>query len=369
MRFAKFDDAWLNYACAPMSMKSGMATAGKSFTQNVTITSQEGNPIAGASLTLDVPEGWTASTVAVPNIAYGGTVTVPVVVTVPINAVGGSTKFNAVLSLADGRNSIAEGKVNVITPTTYAIGGVLIAGTRTDSTRNLDTNPYAVGEVVTYSYSMTNTNSVEISESPISGNWDANFLPPTANNCRFRSLAPGQTFTCPWAKRTLTQDDINMGYFLPTAKWTVTGVGINASGTTVGTPVYVKAGIQSGQAANINGAQIFVQRNDASRSILSNPYQVGEGVPSKCTVTNNNTSSATIVPTSANYLNLLPPAANNCRYVGLGANAQYTRTTPSHSVTLTDVQQGFFIPDTTWQVTVGSKVVTQRFLGDPVWLK
>lgn len=95
MRFAKFDDAWLNYACAPMQMASNTVQAGQSFTQNITITNQEATTLSGASTTVEVPAGWTASSVQVPDIAPGSSATVPVVIAVPITAAGGAVKLLA----------------------------------------------------------------------------------------------------------------------------------------------------------------------------------------------------------------------------------------------------------------------------------
>nr|WP_295083773.1 hypothetical protein [uncultured Roseateles sp.] len=257
----------------------------------------------------------------------------------------------------------------MLSPTTYLIGGVRYSGVRTDTARDLNANPYTAGEVVSYKYTITNTNAEQVYQAPTAGNWDANFLPPNANNCRYQALAAGQTFNCTWARHTVTAADVAAGYFLPIATWSVTGSGINATGSTVGTPVYLAGNIQAGQSANISGVQILMQRNDAQRNLATQPYQVGESVPMKCVNTNLNTSSASLVPTSANIANVLPPVAGNCRYIGLAANASYTRTAPSHLVTQAEYEMGYFIPDTTWQITVGPAVTTQRFLGDPMWLR
>lgn len=369
MRFAKFDDAWLNYVCAPMGITGKRVTAGQTFTQDITVTNQEGSTLSGAALTLQVPAGWTAVTSAVPDVAPGASVTVGVEVTVPINAAGGGSKLTAILNTSDGRTSLAEVSNTVLTPTTYNIGGVLYSGVRTDTARDLNSNPYLVGEVVSYTYTITNTNAVTVSQSPTAGNWDGNFLPPNANNCRYKTLAPGQTFNCTWARHTVSAADLAAGYFVPWASWTVTGTNINASGTTVGTPLVLVGGMQAGQEASINGVQIMLQRNDGMRNLATQPYQVGDAVASKCVIKNSNSLSATIVPTQANYQSLLPPGAGNCRYTGLAAGASYVRTAPYHLVTQSEYEQGYFIPDTTWQVSTGALTSSQRFIGDPVWLR
>ena len=104
MPFAKFDDAWLNYACAPLSVPAVTTAPGATSQVAVTVTNQETATLSGANATVYTPGGWSAITVPVPDVAPGASVTVDVALTAPANA-SGPQNLNAAFTTAGGSRS------------------------------------------------------------------------------------------------------------------------------------------------------------------------------------------------------------------------------------------------------------------------
>nr|WP_301182545.1 sialidase family protein [Subtercola boreus] len=105
--------------------------------------------------------------------------------------------------------------------TTTSIDGVHITGSRNDAGRNVTTQPYTAGELVPYSFAVTNTFSTTVTVAPTSGNVSP-LVPPGAGNCRYTNLAPGAGYTCSTPKHTVTAAEVAQGYFVPDSTWTVT---------------------------------------------------------------------------------------------------------------------------------------------------
>ncbi|MET4060298.1 sialidase-1 [Arthrobacter sp. UYP6] len=250
-----------------------------------------------------------------------------------------------------------------VTPTTIA--GVQISGTRGDTSRDLAARPYVAGEGVSYSFTVTNKNTGAVAVTPSAGNFSPLTAPGTGN-CRYLSLAAGSSYTCSTPVHTVTAEEAAQGYFVPDSTLGITGAAAG-SDRVLGQPVPLKAGVQAG-AGSIAGVTISGNRTDTARNVSSTPYTAGEAVPYSFAVRNAGTSAVTVTPTAGNFAPFLPPAAGNCRYANLAANAGYTCTTPTHTVTAADVTRGYFVPDTTWSIAAGT-ITPGRLLGDVVRLK
>lgn len=250
-------------------------------------------------------------------------------------------------------------------PSTTTIAGVEISGTRIDTSRDLAANPYTAGQSVSYSFTVTNKNTGTVAVAPTAGNF-APLTAPGAGNCRYLSLAAGASYTCSTPAHTVTAEEAADGYFVPDTTWSVSGA---ATGTdkVLGYPVALKSGIQAPTAA-VTGVTVTGSRTDTGRNVAANPYTAGEAVPYRFAVSNTGTATASVTPTAGNFSPFLPPGAGNCRYLGLGAGASYTCSTPQHTVTAADVTRGYFVPDTTWSVA-GAGNAAGRLLGEPVRLK
>lgn len=102
------------------------------------------------------------------------------------------------------------------------IAGVEISGARSDAGRNVTTDPYAAGETVPYTFSVSNKNAGTVTVAPTAGNF-APLLPPGAGNCRYTNLGAGAAYSCATPRHTVTAAEVSQGFFVPDTSWTVSG--------------------------------------------------------------------------------------------------------------------------------------------------
>ncbi|MGO4247554.1 exo-alpha-sialidase [Paenarthrobacter sp. RAF54_2] len=359
MPFAKFDDAWLNYVCAPLSVPSVTTAPGATQPVAVTITNQEAATLTGANATVYTPSGWSATTVPVPDVAPGASATVTVALTAPPTA-SGPQNLNAAFTTADGR--VSQFTFTATVPAAPQVG-LTITGTA--PVRDVSASPYQVGDVLNYSFSVKSTSNVTANAVPVSGTFDSGFLPPSAPNCRFNNLAAGASYNCTTAKHVVTSADLDRGYFLPEASFTITASSTPSLTKTVpftGAAVALRDGLV---AAEISGA-----RADVGRDLAAQPYAAGDLVPYTFTVKNTSQLVEKVVPTTGNFSPFLPEGPGNCRYLSLPAGQSYQCTTPRHAVTAEEADQGFFVPKTTWEVSAaGQSAKSYQVDGGEVDLK
>ncbi|MEV7575547.1 exo-alpha-sialidase [Pseudarthrobacter sp. NPDC089323] len=344
MQFATFDDAWLNYACAPLSAPPVTTTPGATQQVPVTVTNQEAGTLSGATATIYTPTGWSATTVPVPDVAPGDSVTVNVALTAPSNA-SGPQNLNAAFTTADGR--VSQYTFTATVPVAPQVG-LTITGSA--PARDVATNPYKAGDALTYTFNIRSTANVTANSVPVSGSFDAGFLPPTAPNCRYNNLAAGVSYTCTTAKHTVTAEDMSRGYFIPEAVFSVT-----ASATPTLTKTVAFTGAAVALRDGLLAADIKGSRNDGGRDLAAQPYVAGEAFPYKFDVANTGPLTERIVPTAGNFSPFVPEGPGNCRYSALPAGQSYTCATPRHTVTAEEAEQGFFVPSTTWEVSAAGQ--------------
>ena len=102
-------------------------------------------------------------------------------------------------------------------------------------------------------------------------------------------------------------------------------------------------------------AGIAGQRADAGRDLAVQPYAAGDQVPYTFTVANSGPLTTTITPTAGNFSPLVPEGTGNCRWRNLAPAGTYNCTTPRHTVTQAEVDQGFFVPQTSWTLTAAGQ--------------
>ncbi|MFC8039473.1 exo-alpha-sialidase [Paenarthrobacter sp. NPDC057355] len=359
MPFAKFDDAWLNYACAPLSVPAVTTAPGATQQVAITVTNQEATTLNGANATIYTPTGWSATTVPVPALAPGASATVNVALTAPASA-SGPQNLNAAFTTADGR--VSQYTFTATVPVAPQVG-LTITGTA--PARDVVANPYQVGEQLSYSLNVKSTSNVTANSVPLSGTFDSGFLPPSAPNCRYNNLAAGASYNCTTAKHVITAADVERGYFVPEASFSITSSTTPTLTKTVaftGAAVALRDGLVT---ADISGA-----RADAGRDLATQPYAAGDLVPYSFTVRNTGPLTEKVVPTAGNFSPFLPEGPGNCRYLSLAVGQSYQCTTPRHAVTAQEAAQGFFVPVTTWEVSsAGQSTKTYQINGGEVDLK
>jgi sialidase-1 len=359
MPFAAFDDAWLNYACAPLAVPAVTTAPGATKQVSMTVTNQEAATLTGATATVYTPSGWSATTVPVPDVAPGASATVTVDLTAPANA-SGPQSLNAAFTTADGR--VSQATFTATVPVAPQVG-LTIAGSAPD--RDVAASPYQAGDVLSYTFNVKSTANVTANSVPVSGTFDAGFLPPSAPNCRYNNLAVGASYTCSTARHTVTAEDISRGYFVPQATFSITASATPSLTRTVsftGAAVALRDGLVS---ATITGS-----RSDAGRDLAAQPYTAGEAFPYTFDVTNTSPLVEKVVPTAGNFSPFVPDGPGNCRYSVLPAGQSYSCATPRHTVTAAEADQGFFVPETSWDVSAaGQTTRTYAVNGGEVDLK
>ncbi|MGY2747101.1 DUF7507 domain-containing protein [Arthrobacter sp. UYCu723] len=144
----------------------------------------------------------------------------------------------------------------------------------------------------------------------------------------------------------MTAEDISRGYFTPQATFTVT-----ASATPSLTQTAVFNGSNIALRDGLSVAHIAGQRNDAGRDLTLQPYAAGDQVPYLFTVANSGPLTTTVTPTAGNFSPLVPDGAGNCRWRNLAPAGKYSCNTPRHTATQAELDQGFFVPLTSWTLT------------------
>ena len=231
------------------------------------------------------------------------------------------------------------------TPGSITVGGGQVTNPQSDG--------YQVGDVLQYSYTVTNLSAAVTTVSP-TGNLEQFDPAQGAPNCRYTNLAARGSYTCTSARHTLTSADITAGFFAPTTTWTST------SGQQVSTVKHTGQSVYFGSPGNISVT-----------AALSNPqstYKAGDVLRFTFTVRNLSTATTTVSPTG-NLAGLDPATATpNCRYRDLAGEASYTCTSASRTLTAADISAGTFTARTTWTSTSGTSVTTRQNVGPTVEL-
>lgn len=125
--------------------------------------------------------------------------------------------------------------------------------------------------------------------------------------------------------------------------------------------------ITGGATTNIAGLSIQGSISDTERDLAANPYTVGEAIPYAFRVDSLSNITIAATPISGNFSPFLPPGAGNCRFRELLVWGGYNCTTPKHTATAPELEQGFFVPVTAWQASgTGATSVDYTIVGDEV---
>ena len=187
-------DIALSLSGFPANSPVGLTLAG-----GVSLGSVTTDASGSADITLAVPEGTPAGSNNV--TAVSGTVTATVGLT-------------------------------VTSPAVTPVVGATIKGARADTSRDLATNPYDVGQELPYNFDVKSTAGIVSTVYPTAGDFSGFNISGTPN-CRYRNLPAGGGFTCTTAKHVITVKDVADGFFQPVTKWTSEGAGATSVEYTV----------------------------------------------------------------------------------------------------------------------------------------
>lgn len=337
IQFSSFDEAWLNAVCAPLSVPETDLRAGIATTVPVTVTNQEDTALSG-TVSAWVGEGWQATDSRIEGLAPGGSITVQIQVTAPQTAAG-KQRVQTVFTATDGR--VSQVTAVFILPRESVLGATLSV-TNTSAARDVVTDPYRAGEVLSFQLHVVSSYDGVTTVTPAASTFDVGFA-PTA--CRWRNLPAYGAYNCSTPRHTLTQADIDRGWYAPEFSFTVTAADDPEASATIshtGARVLLRDGLL--------GADISGTRTDTGRDLAADPYTVGETVPFSFRVDNTSPVTVSVIPVSGDFAPFVPPGAGNCRYLSLPAGSGYDCATPRHAVTQEDIDRGYFMADTTWRV-------------------
>ncbi|MFI6938490.1 exo-alpha-sialidase [Streptomyces sp. NPDC050418] len=114
--YSSFDLKWLGGVCAPVSVTPGSLKAGTTTEVAVRVVSQNDVTLPAGSVSLRLPQGYTAPAVTVPSLKTGQGATVRVPVTVPANATAGEVKTTADYEVRGWQHSYGDATLTVAAP-------------------------------------------------------------------------------------------------------------------------------------------------------------------------------------------------------------------------------------------------------------
>lgn len=262
----------------------------------------------------------------------------------------GAMSYSTVTALADGSFGVLyEGDSNAITFGRFDKAWLNpIAATVVPAAASV-----ANGASTQLSMTVTNNDSQPLPASTLGLDPLQDWTSTTAD---LTALAPGASAT---VQLTVTSPSYAKAGKVPlTAR-------LSSGSSSISAPVSMS--VTGGSASNVVGAYIFGARNDAGRDLAGNPYTVGGAVPYKFRVYSTGNITESVVPQSGNVSPFLPPGPGNCRFSSLAVWGNFLCGTPQHTVAADELAQGFFVPETVWQVT-GSGAAPQNYTvtGDEV---
>lgn len=213
---------------------------------------------------------------------------------------------------------------------------------------------YAVGDVMIFNITLTNTSVEAHSYAPASTNLSGN-----VSKCRWRNVPAGVTKTdcAGLATHTVTAEDLQAGGFTPQIAYEVKAV--NYAGQALNTPETI-----SGATSPVTPASLRVESFTPSAS--QETYKLGDTVSYTVRVRSVSDKTINVAATDSSFDDL----ARQCHWAGLkpGKGAVYNCKPLTHTITQTDVDAGRWTPSITLTATGtdGAALQTLTATGDPI---
>ena len=213
---------------------------------------------------------------------------------------------------------------------------------------------YAVGDVMTFNITLTNTSGEAHSYAPASTNLSGN-----VSKCRWRNVPAGTTKTdCTGlATHTVTAEDLKAGGFTPQIAYEVKAV--EYAGQALNTPETI-----SGATSPIKSASLRVESFTPSSN--QETYKLGDTVSYTVRIRSVSDKTINVAATDSSFDDL----ARQCRWAGLkpGKGAVYNCKPLTHTITQADVDAGRWTPSITLTATGtdGAALQTLTATGNPL---
>ena len=213
---------------------------------------------------------------------------------------------------------------------------------------------YAVGDVMTFNITLTNTSGEAHSYAPASTNLSGN-----VSKCRWRNVPAGTTKTdCTGlATHTVTAEDLKAGGFTPQIAYEVKAV--EYTGQALNTPETI-----SGAASPVKSASLRVESFTPSSS--QETYKLGDTASYTVRIRSVSDKTINVAATGSSFDDL----ARQCHWAGLrpGKGAVYNCKPLTHTITQADVDAGRWTPSITLTATGtdGAALQTLTATGNPI---
>ena len=213
---------------------------------------------------------------------------------------------------------------------------------------------YAVGDVMTFNITLTNTSGEAHSYAPASTN-----LSGSVSKCRWRNVPAGVTKTdcAGLATHTVTAEDLEAGGFTPQIAYEVKAV--DYAGQALNTPETI-----SGATSPVKPSSLRVESFTPSTS--QETYKLGDTVSYTVRVRSVSDKTINVAATDSSFDDL----ARQCHWGNLkpGKGAVYNCKPLTHTITQADVDAGRWTPSITLTAsgTDGAVLQTLTATGDPI---
>ena len=213
---------------------------------------------------------------------------------------------------------------------------------------------YAVGDVMTFNITLTNTSSEAHSFAPASTNLSGN-----VTKCRWRNVPAGATKTdcAGLATHTVTAEDLKAGSFTPQIAYEVKAV--DYTGQALNTPETI-----SGAPSPVKSASLRVESFTPSSN--QETYKLGDTVSYTVRIRSVSDKTINVAATDSSFDDL----ARQCHWGNLrpGKGAVYNCKPLTHTITQADVDAGRWTPSITLTATGtdGAALQTLTATGNPI---
>ena len=213
---------------------------------------------------------------------------------------------------------------------------------------------YAVGDVMTFNITLTNTSGEAHSFAPASTNLSGN-----VTKCRWRNVPAGATKTdcAGLATHTVTAEDLKAGGFTPQIAYEVKAV--EYTGQALNTPETI-----SGATSPVKSASLRVESFTPSSN--QETYKLGDTVSYTVRIRSVSDKTINVAATDSSFDDL----ARQCHWGNLrpGKGAVYNCKPLTHTITQADVDAGRWTPSITLTATGtdGTALQTLTATGNPI---